>query len=65
MKKTLKIDGMHCHSCEVLLSDVIEETGARVLSANQVKGEIVIDVSEEQLMPEIKKAVEKEGYRVI
>ncbi len=62
MKKTLKISGMHCHSCEILLTEVISDEGIKVLSANHSKGEVVIDLPNEQKMPLIKKAVEKEGY---
>lgn len=62
MKKTLKITGMHCKSCEILLSDVIAEAGVKVMSANHGAGEITVDLPSEAKLSEIKKAVEKEGY---
>ncbi len=62
MKKTLKIKGMHCTSCEILLKEAIEEDGRKVISANHQKGEIVVDVKSDNEIPAIKKAIEKEGY---
>lgn len=62
MKKTLKIKGMHCKSCEILLSESIEEAGVKVLSSNYEKGEIIVELPTESKISEIKKAVEKEGY---
>ncbi|MBI4044719.1 MAG: cation transporter [Candidatus Diapherotrites archaeon] len=64
MKKTLKITGMHCKSCEILLSEAIGDTGVKVLSASHSKGEIVVDLSGEDKMPLVKKAVEGEGYHL-
>ncbi len=62
MKKILKIKGMHCSSCEILLKEAIAETGTKVLSANHQKGEISIELMDEKEMGAIKLAVEKEGY---
>ena len=62
MKKTLKITGMHCNSCEILLKEAIEETGTKVLSTNHQKGEIEIELTDEKKMGAIKAAVETEGY---
>ena len=64
MKKTLKVTGMHCRSCEILLSEAIGDTGVKVLSANYSKGEIVVDMPAEDKMPLVKKAVESEGYHL-
>ena len=66
MEKTIKVSGMHCRSCEVLLEDSISEIkGAKVLSADHKKGEIKISLEDESLMSQIKKIVEKEGYKVV
>lgn len=62
MKKTLKIKGMHCPSCEILLRESIEEAGVNVVSASHSKGEITVDMKNENEMPTVKKAIEKEGY---
>jgi copper chaperone CopZ len=62
MKKTLKIKGMHCTSCEILLTEAIEEVGVKVVSSDYQRGEIVVDMKKESELSQIKKAVEKEGY---
>ncbi len=65
MKKTIQVKGMHCRSCEIMLTESIEETGTKVVSANHAKGEIVVDVKDEKKeMGNVKKAIEKEGYQV-
>lgn len=64
MKKTIKIKGMHCNSCEILLKEAIEENGTSVISTNYQKGEIVVDMKNENELSAIKKAVEKEGYTI-
>lgn len=64
MKKTIKTKGMHCSSCEILLREAIEEAGIKVISANHTKNEIVVDVKGENALPTVKKAIEKEGYKV-
>ncbi len=53
---------MHCNSCEIVLTEAIEESGTKVVSANHQKGEIVVDMKNEGELPAVKKAVEKEGY---
>lgn len=65
MKKALKVFGMHCHSCEILLSDVIEELGVKVLSASHVKGELIVDLQNDEKINEIRTVVEKEGYKLV
>jgi len=66
MEKTIKVSGMHCRSCEILLEDSISDIkGAKVLSADHKKGEIKVTIENDSLLPEIKKVVEKEGYKVV
>lgn len=65
MKKTIHVKGMHCRSCEIMLTESIEEVGTKVVSANHAKGEIVVDFTDEKKeMGNVKKAIEKEGYSV-
>ena len=66
MEKTIKVSGMHCRSCEILLEDSISDIkGAKVLSADHKKGEIKVTIENDSLLSEIKKVVEKEGYKVV
>lgn len=64
MKKNVKVNGMHCSSCEILLREAIEEAGVKVISANHAKGEIVVDMKDENEISKVKKAIEKEGYKM-
>lgn len=65
MKKNVKVNGMHCSSCEILLREAIEEAGVKVVSANHAKGEIVVDMKDENEISKVKKAIEKEGYKMV
>ncbi len=64
MEKVIKVRGMHCKSCEILLSDVLSDIdGVSVISADHKKGAIIIrpnGVGESK----IRAAIEKEGYKV-
>lgn len=64
MKKNVKVKGMHCSSCEILLKEAIEEAGTKVVSASFAKGEIVVDMKDEKELSNVKKAIEKEGYKI-
>ncbi|HZX20570.1 MAG TPA: heavy metal-associated domain-containing protein [archaeon] len=66
MEKTIKVSGMHCKSCEILLEDSISEIkGARVISADHKSGTIKVVLEKESIFVDVKKAVEKEGYKVV
>jgi len=66
MDKTLKVEKMHCRSCEMLLTDVISEIdGVTKVSADFRKGTVTISYDQPAALELSKKAVEKEGYTVI
>ena len=66
MEKTIRVSGMHCKSCEILLEDSISEIkGAKVLSADHKSGTIKVELEKESLTADVKRAVEKEGYKVV
>lgn len=66
MEKIIKVNGMHCKSCEMLLSDSISEiNGIEKVSADSKKGEIKVTYKSETILTEVKKTIEKEGYRVM
>jgi copper chaperone len=65
MEKTLNIGGMHCASCEMLISDAVDEiAGAKVLSISHKKGEANVSYDSEATLAKIKGAIKKEGYSV-
>ena len=64
MEKTLKIGGMHCSSCEMLISDAVSDiAGAKVLSIDHKKGEARISYDGEPTLNKIIDAIKKEGYK--
>jgi copper chaperone CopZ len=66
VEKTLKVSGMHCRSCEMLLSDSISEIkDVEKVSADFKKGTVTVTVKDERMFEDVKKAIEKEGYRVL
>lgn len=66
MEKTIKVSGMHCRSCEMLLSDSISEIkGVEKVSADSRKGTVTVSLSDGKALEEVMKTVEKEGYKVV
>ncbi len=65
MEKTLKVSGMHCKSCELLLADVLSEIkGISKISIDHKSGSVEFDYDNENVLPSVKKAIETEGYKV-
>lgn len=66
MEKVLKVEKMHCRSCEMLLTDVISEIdGVKKVSADFRKGAVKISYDKPAAIDLARKAIEKEGYKVI
>lgn len=67
MKKTieLKIEGMHCGSCEKILTEEFSDIkGVLKVFVSYEKGTAKIDYDDEQVMPDqFLKVIEKEGYK--
>jgi len=65
MKTSLKISGMHCDSCETLVSEALEDVGVKVLKINGTSGLAEIEFSEQKIsLEQIKAIIRKEGYKV-
>ena len=65
MKTTIKINGMHCHSCEMLIGDALEDIGVKN-SVDSKKGLAVVEFDESKVtIDQIKKVIQDEGeYKV-
>ncbi len=66
MKTKLKVTGMHCKSCEVLIKDSLEELpGIQSVNVDHKKGfvEVLFDQSKVSI-DLIKKVIVKEGYKI-
>ncbi len=63
-KINLKIKGMHCKSCEMLITDALEEVGAKA-QVDSKKGLAVVEFDENKLTKDkIKQIIQKEGFKV-
>ncbi len=66
MEKIFNVKGMHCASCEVLLSDVIGEIqGVEQVSVSYKQGIVSVHYTDLSVLDAVKKAIEKEGYQVL
>jgi copper chaperone len=67
MKKTFQVKGMHCHSCETLIKDSLEEAnGVRSAKAFHEKGTVEVDFDESKINDEkIIAVIKNEGYEVL
>ena len=62
-KINLKIKGMHCKSCEILISDALLEAGVKECSVDSKKGVAVIEFDENKIkLDTIKSIIKDEGY---
>ncbi|MBU0460349.1 MAG: cation transporter [Nanoarchaeota archaeon] len=61
----LKIKGMHCNSCAMLIADALEDLGVKKSKIDAKSGKAVIEFDEKKITAEkIKQAIKKEGYKV-
>ncbi|MFA5106240.1 MAG: heavy-metal-associated domain-containing protein [Candidatus Micrarchaeia archaeon] len=65
MEKTIKITGMHCASCAMLLTDAINDVkGAKVEAPIDYKsGMAKVSYDSQATLGRIKEAIRKEGYK--
>ncbi|MEM4359449.1 MAG: heavy metal-associated domain-containing protein [Candidatus Bilamarchaeaceae archaeon] len=65
MKVTLKVKGMHCRSCEVLLGDVLSWIkGTGNVKIDYTNGKVMLDVVDSSVLPRVIEAIRSEGYEV-
>ncbi len=62
MKKTLKIKGMHCKSCEMLIKSELEDISVKA-DVSYGAGTAVVEFDEASVsLKKIKEAISKAGY---
>ena len=65
MKKTFKIEGMHCNSCAMLIEKELKEDVNHV-SASYAKEQAEVDFDENKISErEIKERIEALGYEIV
>ena len=67
MKTKLNVKGMHCKSCEMLISEGVSEVkGVKSVKADHKKGFAEVDYDDKvSKLDAIKEAIKKEGYEVV
>ncbi|OGG23987.1 hypothetical protein A3A79_02195 [Candidatus Gottesmanbacteria bacterium RIFCSPLOWO2_01_FULL_43_11b] len=64
-KKTLKLNGLHCTSCAMLIEGELEDIGAKA-ACNWVKQVVTLEYDEKSIHDnDIKNAIARAGYSVI
>ncbi|OIO24750.1 hypothetical protein AUJ14_05580 [Candidatus Micrarchaeota archaeon CG1_02_55_22] len=64
MKKLFKVTGMHCKSCELLLTDAVEDAGAKVLRVSHSEGIVEVEAENDAVLSKARDAIVAEGYKV-
>jgi len=66
MKITYDVKGMHCQSCEILVTDELKEIkGIKDAIASHKKGTITVTLNPDLVSnDQIKKIIKKQGYEV-
>jgi copper chaperone len=61
----LKVEGMHCKSCEILITEELQDAGAKEVKVSASKGTVSATIDEKKLSEaKVKQLIEKEGYKV-
>jgi copper chaperone CopZ len=65
MKTTIPIKGMHCPSCEVLITDVLAETdGVKAAKVSLAENAAHVEFDQSKVSEaQLRKAIEAEGYK--
>lgn len=65
-KIKLKVKGMHCKSCEVLIKDELEEQeGITDVQISHETGEFTADIDENKIsVQKVKDIIKEQGYKV-
>jgi copper chaperone CopZ len=67
MKQTITVNGMHCNSCKVIITEVLEEAGAKDIHVNldEKKQVGTITLSSDLPKAKLKELIEEQGeYKV-
>ena len=65
METTLKVSGMHCTACKMLIEDAISEiNGATAVSVDYTTGAVTVGYDSNETLDKIKTAIRGEGFSV-
>jgi copper chaperone CopZ len=65
METKLKVSGMHCTACRMLIEDAISEIkGAQAVSVDHTTGVVAVTYDSDETLEKIKTAIRGEGFSV-
>jgi len=65
METTLKVTGMHCTACKMLVEDAVSEIkGAQALAVDYTTGAVTVAYDSNETLEKIKTAIRGEGFTV-
>jgi copper chaperone CopZ len=65
METTLKVTGMHCTACKMLVEDAVSEIkGAQAISVDYTTGVVAVSYDSNETLEKIKTAIRGEGFTV-
>jgi copper chaperone CopZ len=67
MKKVFNVKGMHCKSCEILIKEGVSEIeGVTKVDVSLLRNTVSVDYDDAKTKElVIRKAIEKEGYKIV
>ncbi len=63
-KIKLMVTGMHCASCEMLITDCLDDLGLKNISINHETGNLSFDENSNVNIELIKKSIKAEGFNL-
>ena len=65
METTLKVSGMHCTACKMLIEEAISEIGgAKAMSVDYMTGAVTVSYDSDGTLEKIRTAIRGEGFSV-
>jgi copper chaperone CopZ len=65
METTLKVSGMHCTACKMLVEDAVSEIkGAQAVAVDHTTGAVTVTYDSDETLEKIKTAIRGEGFTV-
>ena len=65
METTLRVSGMHCTACKMLVEDAINEIpGAKAITVDHTTGTVTVSYDSEATLEKIRLAIRGEGFTV-
>lgn len=66
MEKVFKVKGMHCKSCEMLITDALSDIDVKVIEISSSIGTVKVKFDDSKITEsKIKTIIENEGYKVV